>query len=736
VSTASRGTAGAGLLLPRGRDVTLRLGVDVGGTFTDVVLSKDGEVVRGKADTTHYDLKIGFMNAARVAAERAQLGLEDLLKTADSIVYSTTVGTNALIERKGTKLGFVTTRGFEHTVPVGRARNWGDGLPAEKKFDRGRAVRPAPIIPQQRIVGVQERIDNLGRVIIPLRDDDVRERVQHLVNQGVRGFVVVLLNGYLNPVHEQRVADIIKEQYPECYLGHMPVYLSHQISPKVGEYRRSMTVILDAYLRELTEEHLLRLVDELRDIGYRRPFFVAKNTGGLSSLSRAQALHLLGSSPAASVIGSDYIGRAVGHSNIVVSDMGGTSFDVGLVVAGRDRVYQYDPVVDRFRVQIPCVAHWSVGAGGGSIAKVVGGELKVGPESAGSNPGPACYGRGGEDPTVTDADVVLGYINPANFLGGRLWLDAARSEAVIRRKVAEPLGVSVVEAAWNIKRLIDGFMGQEMYRICALTSGQDPRDFVLFALGGAGPAHATGYAEGTDITRVATFPFSSVFGAFSTLTLDILQTYEKTLNMTFYSGREGRHVVENAARFNQEVDVLVAFATRDMEEEGFDFARVRTELEIQMCYGQQRQTLPVKVPRGRLVTAEDFEEVCGRFNAAYGQTFGKGAVYPEAGIEMVQLRLNATAPIEKHVPRELTREHDVERHRTGNRHVYWGPRHGDLDTPVYRRDGMGAEVELMGPVLCEAEDTVIVTPPGWRFVTDRWGTGWIERMGGNGGLRG
>ncbi|MGE0748295.1 MAG: hydantoinase/oxoprolinase family protein [Rhodospirillales bacterium] len=708
--------------------MSMRLGIDVGGTFTDVVFLKDGAIYRGKSDTTHYDLKVGFMNATRVAVSRAGLELEDAIKGADSIVYSTTVGTNALIERRGTKLGLITTKGFEHTVHVGRARNWGDGLPTEKKYDRGRAVRPPALIPQECIVAVQERVDNLGNVIIPMRDDDVRRQVQYLVDQGVRGFVVVLLNAYVHPAHEKRIAEIIAEQYPDCYLGHMPVFLSHEISPKSGEYRRSMTVIIDAYLRDLTEGHLLRLSDDLRDVGYQRPTFVAKNTGGLSSMSRSQALHLLGSSPSATVIGSDYIGQTIGHANVVVSDMGGTSFDVGLVVEGRDRVYEYDPVIERYRVQVPYVAHWSVGAGGGSIARVDNGTLRVGPQSAGSNPGPACYNRGGEEPTVTDADVVLGYINPDNFLGGKLRIDRDRAFAAVKEKVADPMGIPVERAAWDIKRLIDGFMGQEMYRICALTSGQDPRDFVLFALGGAGPVHAAGYADGTDVNRIATFPFSSVFGAFSTLTLDVLQTYEKTLNLNLYSHRLGRYAAENIERFNREVDILMAFARRDMTEEGFDFNTIDLQVEIHMCYGQQRQTLPIRVPNGRLESEADVRYLCDTFNKAYGDKYGKGAVYPEAGIEMVEIRLNAVGPAEKYQLSKIARDADPEASRTGTRDAYWGPDHGFMPTPTYRRETLGAGVTLDGPVLCEAEDTVIVTPPGWRFRVDDWNVGWIERV--------
>ena len=703
-----------------------RIGIDIGGTFTDVVYFRDGAIERGKSDTTHYDLKVGVLNALKVAAAKADIGLADAVRTADSIVYSTTVGTNALIERKGTRLGLITTKGFEDTVPVGRSRNFADGLEPAKKYDRGRAQRPELIVPRNLIIGIQERIDNLGNVFIPIRDAEIRAKVQYLVDQGVRGFVVVLLNSFVNPAHEKRIGEIIAEQFPETTLGHMPVYLSHQISPKMGEYRRSMTVLLDAYLREVTEEHLVRLSDELRDGGYHRPVFVAKNTGGLSSLSRSQALHLFGSSPSATVVGADHVRKMIGCKNVLVSDMGGTSFDVGVVMEGRDRVYEYDPIIDRFRVQIPYVAHWSVGAGGGSIAKVVDGHLTVGPESAGSNPGPACYNRGGELPTVTDADVVLGYLNPDNFLGGTKKLVAARSIDAINKHIAQPLGISLHEAAWRVKCLIDGYMGQEMYRICTLISGQDPRDFVLFALGGAGPLHAAGYAEGSDVSRIATFPFSSVFGAFSTLGMDIVQSYEKSVNLNLFSYKTGSYSTANLEVFNREAQILIDLSRRDMEEEGFDLAGISLQLELQICYGQQRQTLPIVSPHLQITTAEQMKEICDRFNSTYAEKYGAGACFPEAGIEVLEMRLNAVGPVDKYT---------IEKRPTSpglptvvsHRKAYWGPEHGEVDTPIYHRDAVSPGMQLAGPAIVEADDTVILAPPGWTYRTDEYAVGWLER---------
>jgi N-methylhydantoinase A/acetophenone carboxylase len=428
------------------------------------------------------------------------------------------------------------------------------------------------------------------------------------------------------------------------------------------------------------------------------------------------------------VIGADYIGSMLGQRNVIVSDMGGTSFDVGLVIEGRERVYEMDPVIDRFRVQIPYIAHWSIGAGGGSIARLVNGQLKVGPDSAGSNPGPACYDRGGREPTVTDADLVLGYIDPNRFLGGKTRLRLDRAEEALERQIARPLGISVVEAAWQVKRLIDGVMGQEMYRICSLTSGQDPREFVLFAMGGAGAVHACGYAEGADISRIATFPFSSVFGAFSTLALDILQTYERTFHLTLFKGATQTYPVDGLDAFNEAVAELRSFAERDMLEEGFRFDEIDIVVDVNICYGQQRKVLAIRVDGDGLRTEADVRNLCEKFNAEYGHVFGKGAAFPQAGIELNEIRLSAVGALRKFEPAESAAVPDPEAARIGVRKAYWGSSTGFVETPVYDRDGIGANAMLQGPVLCDAEDTVIVLPPGWRYRTDSFGFGWMERL--------
>jgi len=706
-----------------------RIGIDVGGTFTDIVVSRDGTTSHGKADTTAYDLRVGVHNALEEVARGLGLSAKGLLATTESMIYSTTVGTNALVEHKGPVLGLITTHGFEDTLLIGRGRNWADGLAVEARYDRGRAVRPQALVPRHMVVGVHERMDSRGEVVLPLRDEEVMEQVQRLVDQGVRGFVVVLLYSYANSAHEQRIRELIRAQYPEVYLGHMPVFLSSEVSPQMGEYRRTMTCILDAFLRLEAEEHLVALQDDLREGGYAAPLLIAKCTGGSSSASRIRPIHLFGSGPVSGIIGAASIAEQYQLPNVFLTDMGGTSFDLGLVLEGHERTYEYDPIIDRWRVQVPLVAHWSIGAGGGSIAYLQDGILKVGPQSAHSLPGPACYARGGDAPTVTDADVALGYIDPDYFLGGRVRLDRDRAEAAIVDHVAKPLGISPYEAAWSIKRLVDATMGQEIYRIAAQMSGLDPRDFVAFAYGGAGPVHVAGFCDAADVSRVATFNFGSVGGAFGTLSLNITQTYERThVDILLSSADGGTYRREAIEPLNAAVELLLDEARRDMQEEGFDLAGLRFELEVLLRFGQQRHTLPIGLPVEAISCLSQVEELVGRFVWAYGDAYGKGAVFLEAGVEVLGLRLSAIGDVARPAGNGLSGPVlDPDPEPVGHRAAYWGFEHGERDTPVHRRDRLPSGHVVAGPALVESTDTVCVVPPGWSYRLDDNRVGWLER---------
>ena len=708
------------------------LGIDTGGTFTDAIVVHNGRVARGKSDSTHYDLTLGFFKAFELACGELDIDPEGLLRQTSEVVYSTTVGTNALVERTGPRLGLLTTAGFESTHAVGRAKNWGDGLSTADKHNRIRAERPLALVHPDLIRGVRERIDNLGNVLMPLRDDEVREAVRDLVNKGARAICVVLLSSWVNPKHEIQVREIIRQEYPEEVLGFMPVLLSHEVSPQVDEYRRTNTVLIDALLRVSAEEHVVALEQQLKAKGYNKPLLLAKCTGGKSSLSRTQPVHLFGSGPVAGIVGGSRAGSILGVDSILIGDMGGTSFDVGLISKTESQHYQADPVIDRWRVQVPLVEHWSIGAGGGSLARVGSdGLLRVGPSSAGAFPGPAAYGRGGEEPTVTDADLVLGMIDPDYFLGGRVLLDYELAESAIEEHVARPLGCTVDEAALAIKQTIDGVMGQEMHKICALRHGIDSSDFVLFAVGGAGPLHGPGLAEATDISTIVTFPYGSVFGSFGTLALGIVQTYEKSAYITVLSPG-GDPNLGLAAKLEQTVDDLHLGAIRDMAEEGLDTAALAITVELMLRFTNQRQSLPIPLQIDALPHSEqDVRALADVFATKYANTFGEGSVYLEAGVELVLVRLIASKGPSAPSPDQMNeiRGQAASGLAVKERSVLWDASSGRIATPLYRRQSLGEGFSCEGPALIEDSDTVWPVAPGWVLEIRPGGIGWTERIG-------
>ncbi len=729
------------------------LNVDIGGTFTDAFVVLGGKQATGKSATTHADLGDGVFEAISQAARRLGHEPREVFKCAAAVKYSTTVGTNTLIERTGPKVGLITTAGQEDTVHVARSRSWADGMPLEVQIDRTRAQRPDDLVPRSLRVGVRERVDCFGEVLMPLRTDDVLAAVDHLVLQGVRAIAVCLTWSFMNPTHEQQVAEIVRREYPDSVLGRCPVLLSSEVAPRLDEYRRSITTILSAFLAPDTEEHVVDLGDRLRTLGYHKPLLVARNIGGVASPSRTTALHLLGSGPVAGLAGAATMSRDYKLNRVVTADMGGTSFDVGLVIDGEDRNYEFDPIIDRWRVHLPVIANYSIGAGGGSIAYLSDtGELRVGPRSAGSMPGPACYSYGGTEPTVTDADVVLGYVHPDHFLGGAMKLNRRRAERALRRHIALPLGIDVAEAALRVRRLIDGVMGQEIYRQTAL-AGYDPREFTMFAFGGAGPVHAAAVASYADVSTVATFAHGSEFNAYGVATMGVVQTYERTRMVELFDGQSYNNTGD---AFNGVVEGLVALAERDMTEEGFGLDSVTLGLELDMNYGGQHHTVRLQSPRLFIETAADIEVICDAFNEVFAAAYGPGSTHPYGGI-LVQLfrlvasasgyRLNARPNVTSSnvtgsnglgaaagaSPEPTTRDvcwaqpqpHSQSGAGGGHLTQRDSPDHRWQQTPVFQRAVLPVGFSVDGPALLEDTDTVVAVPPGWNYMLDAQHTGWL-----------
>ncbi|MGI8516197.1 MAG: hydantoinase/oxoprolinase family protein [Acidimicrobiia bacterium] len=704
----------------------LVVSVDVGGTFTDAFVASDDRSTTGKSRTTHHDLSVGFIGALEQASRNLGRELADVLQQADRIVYSTTVGMNALVERTGPRVGLITTRGQEETLHLGRSRSWADGMPDAVQMDRTRARRPPDLVPRALRVGVRERVDCFGNIVMPLVQEDVIDKVDYLADKGVRAFAVCLSWSFMNPEHEVQVRDTIRSRYPEVYLGRAHVLLSSEVAPQIDEYRRSTTTVLTAFLSTLTEDHLLDLTDRLRELGYRRPLLLARNIGGVASPSRTTALHLLGAGAVAALAGAGQKAREFGMPNVVAADMGGTTFDIGFILEGRERTYEFEPIVDRWRIHLPVIANASIGAGGGSIASLTSeGTLQVGPKSAGSIPGPACYDTGGTEPTVTDADLVLGFLDPEFFLGGRFPLNRMKAERAIKRRIAEPLNIDVEEAALRIRRIVDGVMGQEIYKQTAL-KGHDPREFVMFALGGAGPVHACHIAEAADIFDVVTFPYAPEFNAFGGSVMEVVQSYEKTHRILVFDPLTGTWF-DDLEAFNGTVEGLLDFARRDLAEEGFSIDDVRFSLELDMNYVGQQHTVRHVAHSLYLTSGNDVRRIGEEFNNTFAGVYGRGATNPEGGIEVQLFKLTASASLESSERKNLHFRHAERRGQTNQKRICFWPGVGAVATPVYLRSDVPPETALMGPVLIEDVDTVVAVAPGWTYESDSAFVGRLRR---------
>jgi N-methylhydantoinase A/acetophenone carboxylase len=706
-------------------------GIDVGGTFTDCFMEVDGETSVIKVPTTYYDFSVCFFKALEEGAEKFGVSVEELLEETGSIRYSTTIGTNSIIERTGPKLGLITTAGFEDTIYIGRARQWADGGAITENKDLARIQKPVPLIAREMVVGVKERIDCFGQVAMPLDREDVRQKLQYLVDGGAMGFAVCLLWSFRNPAHEQMIREIIEEEYPENYLGNMPVLLSSEVSPMAGEYGRFMTTIVNAYMHKDLSEQLAGLEEQLREKGFKKPLTLVHNTGGMKKVSRTKAVYTHNAGPVAGVFGSRYVGKLYEKENIIFTDMGGTSFDMGIVAGGAIRSHDFIPVIDRWRTQIPAVETRSIGAGGGSIAwlnTIMGNLLEVGPQSAGAMPGPAAYNMGGTEPTVTDADIVLGYLNPRFYLGGKMRLNKDKALAAIREKIAGPLGIDEVEAAFRIKKIIDARMGQEIYKEVALR-GHDPREFVLFVSGGAGATHCCGFNAYLDAPKIITCPYSPVFGAFGSTTLDVLHIFEKSSHLKLFTFG-GQQYLQEYDSFNRVVAELEEAAVRDLKLEGFVPEQVQFILELEMKYGSQMHATKITSPVTRVRSEEDVRAICDAFARAYVELYTPEAAYPEGGIEADTFFLRAWAP-QPHFAftgQPLAGAIPGSRAVKETRPVFWEEYMLFHPTVVYDYGELACGNVIEGPAIIEAEDTTYCIAPGYRFMLDQYRNGILEQI--------
>lgn len=694
-----------------------RVSVDIGGTFTDCFVAWDGRHVEGKALTTHHNLALGFNESLADAC--AQLGLEApaVLSRVDSVRYATTLGTNALIERKGPRIGLLVTAGFKHTVPLSRARGYGEGLPENEQMDIPNARRPPPIVPIPMIREVRERIDYLGKVFWRLDEEDVRVRIRELVDQGAQALVVMFTNSVVNAAHELRVREIFLEEYPAHLLGAIPMVLSHQVAGRKGEYARGTSAIIDAFLHQTMYHGLGTLELNLRSQGYSKPMLVNHNSGGMAQLNSTDALQTVHSGPVSGIAASEHLAAHAALGNVVATDMGGTSFDIGIVVQGGVKYYDFNPVIDRWLVSVPMVHLVTLGAGGGSIARYerMYRTVEIGPQSAGSDPGPACYDRGGLRPTVTDADLLLGYLDPSNYANGRIRLNPKRARQSFEEHLCDDLDLSVIEAAKLVKRQVDANMANGIATELR-TRGYEPAEFTILAYGGNGPLHACGIANALGAQRILAPPYSSTFSACGAGNVNQMHIHELS-TWTVLFDPNARCFFTDYDAFNRNVEELERRGREDLLRQSMDPEVIRYRLELDMRYGNQRVQTAVVSDRSRLRSQGDVLVLIDQFHHRYGERFGEGSQSPEAGVRINTIRVCSYVeqPKVQFEPLQVASNPLLPPAPRGHRDCHFVGRDGALRTPCYGEEVLAQGTRIEGPAIVTTRATTYLVEPGWAF---------------------
>ncbi|MGQ0503229.1 MAG: hydantoinase/oxoprolinase family protein [Panacagrimonas sp.] len=706
-----------------------RVAVDIGGTFTDCFMVSNEHTIQSKALTTHHNLALGFREALQAGCDKLGLQVLDVLSQVDSVRYATTLGTNALIQRKGPKVALLITAGFESSVPLSRGRGYGEGLDMRAQQDLPGACRPEALVPVPMIAGVRERMDAVGNVLMPLDEDDLRDKIRTLVDRGAQSFCVSLVNAVANPVHERRIQEVLLEEYPEHLLGAMPIVMSHKVAGRKGEYVRTSSTIIDAFLHDVMYHGLSSLELNLRESSYRKPMLVIHNSGGMAQLNSTDALQTIHSGPVAGVSASEHLAREADLGNVICTDMGGTSFDIGLVVEGGVKHYDFNPVIERWMVSVPMIHLVTLGAGGGSICRYdrMYNTVQVGPTSAGSDPGPACYDRGGLRPTVTDADLVLGYLDPLNYAGGQIRLKASRARQAIEEAICEELDVSAVEAALMIRRKVDANMANGISTELR-ARGYDPRTFTLLAYGGNGPLHGCGIANQLGIDRILVPPFCSVFSAVGAGNMHQLHIHEKSLFMWIYDSNT-RHLYRDYAAFNQVVEALEAAGRQDLLRQGMDVKDIRHRLELDMRFGNQLAETTVVAPKMRFETIEDVMAIIQQFSRDYGHRFGRGSEAPEAGIRINTIRVQSYVELETVSLSRLratggTRAAPA---AASTRKCWFVGQAGALDTAIHDHAALEVGMVVQGPAVIVSATTTYLVEPGWSAEMAEHGAAWFTR---------
>jgi N-methylhydantoinase A len=684
----------------RVRSPRFRVAVDIGGTFTDVVLlDADGHLHIKKVSSSVEDYARAIVDGLREVFEETGLDGADVVE----VLHGTTVASNALLELRGVRTGLITTRGFRDVLEIRRLR-----MPTLYDLTW---EKPPTLVERRLRVEVAERIDARGEVQHALDDADAERALERLLGHGIEALAVCLLNAWANPVHEERIRSIVERRAPG-----LPLCLSSEVLPEIKEYERTSTTVINTYVLPIVRRYLATLRTGLDDVGVRGPLLIMQSNGGLmtDAAAAARPMHIIESGPAAGVVGAQALARRTGFDRLITFDMGGTTAKASIVEDGavsRATEYQVGGGMMHgsrllsgagYVLRVPAIDLAEVGAGGGSIVwRDAGGALQVGPRSAGAAPGPLCYDLGGTEPTVTDANVILGYLNPTVLAGGAVKLNAARSHDVFQERIAGPLGLPLAEAAYGA-HLIAASNMMRAIRAVSSERGRDPREYALFAFGGNGPLFAAGMARALEMTRVVLPPAPGLFSAFGLLYSEVEHHYVRTWRRPA-RGLDPAELAEAFGRLEDE-------ARAQLAAEGFTGAAVRLTRSADCRYQGQSFELTVPVTAG--VPPEE------AFGREHERTYGHRAGAEEP-VEIVSLRVVGQGLSDRPRVPERVQISGGASATPGARRVYFGPRAGWLVTPILTRGDLVTPRE--GPAVVEEYDATCVVPPGARAGLDGYG---------------
>lgn len=684
------------------------VGTDVGGTFTDLWVADETGATRVFKTPTTKDVQSGVLDAVTLAAEGFGLTIEQFCAQIERFGHGTTVGLNALLTGTGAKTGILTTRGFADTLEIGRLTRQSTGLNEHEYTDSFLRNRFPPLVPRNLIIEIDERIDVNGRVITPLDEGQARSAIRALAKRGTESVAVCTLFATVNPVHERRLREIVIEEMPHAYVS-----VSHEISPSVGEYARMSTTAANAALGPIAGGYLSQLEARLKASGLRVPVLMMTCAGGVlpTDALNDRPVFALFSGPAGCVKGAQAIGAATGLKNILSTDIGGTSFDVGAIVDGKP-IMRAELSIGGADLRVHSIDVDSIGAGGGSIAWIdTSGDLRVGPKSAGANPGPACYGRGGTEPTATDADLVLGVLDPDNFIGGRLKLDVGAARRAIEARIAKPLGMSIEEAAWGIRTILDSRMA-DLLRRMTIERGYDPKMFALFANGGAGPSHAWALAADLGLDSFVVPAAATALSALGTAVSDFQFNTERA---TYVRVQGGRTIsAAEAALIERGLRKAAAEATEHLKRAAR--SEIRVECLAAIRYLGQTHHLDVPVSVASFGETE-YKALVAEFQKQYASLFGASATYAKAGYEILSVRTVGTGAL---TPPALASKGEPPRAGKSRRTIFRAANDAH-ECAVWHASVPPEGWNVAGPAIIEFTGQSVVVPPGARATADRVG---------------